>query len=91
MDALKKVEQAIGRSESERWGPREIDLDLLLYGDESIDEEGLVVPHPELTNRSFAMIPILEIDADVELPSGEPLSAFCEREPQGVVKTQLRL
>lgn len=91
LKALKQVEQIMGRSRAERWGPREIDLDLLLYGDETIDEEGLVVPHPELTNRSFAMVPILEIDGDVELPSGEPLSAFCEREPPGVVKTELSL
>lgn len=91
MNALKQVEQAIGRSKAERWGPREIDLDLLLYGDESIDQVGLVVPHAELTNRSFAMVPILEIDEEVELPSGEPLSAFCERDPQGVIKTELSL
>jgi 2-amino-4-hydroxy-6-hydroxymethyldihydropteridine diphosphokinase len=82
--ALKEVEHEIGREEAPRWGPRVIDLDLLLYGNQTIDEPGLTVPHAELTNRAFAMVPLLELDPDLELPSGEPLSAFCERNPPGV-------
>lgn len=81
---LKQVEAEIGREQAERWGPRVIDLDLLLYGDQSVAEPGVTVPHPELTNRAFALVPILEIDDEVELPSGEPLSAFCERDPVGI-------
>lgn len=81
---LKQVEAEIGREQSERWGPRVIDLDLLLYGEESVSEPGVTVPHAELTNRAFALVPILEIDDDVELPSGEPLSAFCEKDPEGI-------
>jgi 2-amino-4-hydroxy-6-hydroxymethyldihydropteridine diphosphokinase len=81
---LKQVESEIGREQSERWGPRVIDLDLLLYGEESVSEPGVTVPHAELTNRAFALVPILEIDNDVELPSGEPLSAFCEKDPEGI-------
>lgn len=81
---LKLVEAEIGREQSERWGPRVIDLDLLLFGEETVAEPGLTVPHAELTNRAFAMVPILEIDNDVELPSGEPLSAFCEKDPAGI-------
>lgn len=81
---LKRVEAEIGREQSERWGPRVIDLDLLLYGEETVAEPGVTVPHSELTNRAFAMVPILEIDDDVELPSGEPLSAFCEKDPEGI-------
>ena len=81
---LKQAEAEIGREQTERWGPRLIDLDLLLYGEKAVSEPGLAVPHPELTNRAFAMVPILEIDEDVELPSGEPLSAFCERDPAAV-------
>lgn len=73
---LKEIEKAIGRSEGERWGPREIDLDLLLYGDETIDESDFKLPHPELTNRSFVLIPLLEIAPDLELPSGEPLKVY---------------
>lgn len=81
---LKQVEAEIGREQSERWGPRVIDLDLLLYGEESVTEPGVTVPHAELTNRAFALVPVLEIDDDVELPSGEPLSAFCEKDPAGI-------
>lgn len=81
---LKSIEQEIGREEAPRWGPRVIDMDLLLYGDQVIDEPGLTVPHAELTNRAFAMVPVLELGPDLELPSGEPLSAFCERNPPGV-------
>lgn len=81
---LKQVEAEIGREQSERWGPRVIDLDLLLYGEQTVAEPDVTVPHAELTNRAFALVPVLEIDDDVELPSGEPLSAFCERDPEGI-------
>lgn len=81
---LKQVEAEIGRQQTEKWGPRVVDLDLLLYGKDTVAEPNLTVPHPELTNRAFALVPILEIDDDVELPSGEPLSAFCEKDPAGI-------
>jgi len=84
LEALKRVEEEVGRTPTERWGPREIDLDLLLFDDETLEEPGLTVPHPELTKRSFVLVPLLEIDPDLELPSGEPLSAFCERNPKGL-------
>jgi 2-amino-4-hydroxy-6-hydroxymethyldihydropteridine diphosphokinase len=69
---LKGIEQEIGRTEGERWGPREIDLDLLLYGDELIDSGGLVVPHPEMKRRSFVLVPLLEIDRDITIPGDGP-------------------
>jgi 2-amino-4-hydroxy-6-hydroxymethyldihydropteridine diphosphokinase len=81
---LKSIEQEIGRQSGPRWGPRILDLDLLLYGNQTIDEPALTVPHAELTNRAFVLVPLLEIDPDLELPSGEPLSAFCEKDPPGV-------
>lgn len=81
---LKQIEAEIGREQSEHWGPRAIDLDLLLFGIETVSEPGITVPHAELTNRAFALVPILEIDDDMELPSGEPVSAFCEKDPAGV-------
>lgn len=82
--ALKAIEAQLGREHTERWGPREIDLDLLLYGDEMIDTDDLCVPHPEMTKRSFVLVPLLEIAPDLDLPSGEPASAFCERNPPGI-------
>lgn len=81
---MKQIEDQVGRSPGERWGPREVDLDLLLYGEETVEEDDLVIPHPRLTERAFAMVPLLDIDPEIELPSGEPLAIFCEDDPAGV-------
>jgi 2-amino-4-hydroxy-6-hydroxymethyldihydropteridine diphosphokinase len=86
LESLKAVEAELGRRHTQRWGPREIDLDLLLYGDEMLEEEGLTVPHPEMTKRSFVLLPLLEIAPDLDLPSGEPAAAFLERNPPGIRK-----
>ena len=58
---LQEVEEALGRVRRERWGSREIDLDLLLFGDRMIQETGLTVPHPLLHVRAFALAPLAEI------------------------------
>jgi 2-amino-4-hydroxy-6-hydroxymethyldihydropteridine diphosphokinase len=58
------VEAALGRERRERWGPRPIDIDILAYGDERIDEPGLTIPHPRLTERAFVLVPLLDIAAD---------------------------
>jgi len=68
LDALLAVERDLGRERGERWGPRTIDLDLLLYGDETIDEPGLTVPHPRLHERRFALEPLLDLDPEVAIP-----------------------
>lgn len=59
--ALKEIEAEVGRRPGPRWGPREIDLDLLLYEDLEIDEPDLKVPHPEMKHRAFVQIPLAEI------------------------------
>jgi len=84
LEALKAIEAELGRQKTERWGPREIDLDLLLYGDEMLEEDGLTIPHPEMTKRSFVLMPLLEIAPGLDLPSGEPAAAFLERDPPGI-------
>lgn len=56
--ALKETERQMGRVAGTRWGPRVIDLDLLLYGQEVVREEGLVIPHPELHRRRFVLLPL---------------------------------
>lgn len=81
---LKGIEAGIGRRPGERWGPREIDLDLLMYGDEVVDEAGARVPHPELTRRAFVLVPLLEIAPGLALPSGEKVAAVADPEPKGV-------
>jgi len=75
LERLLDVERSLGRDRAveERWGPRTVDLDLLLYGGESIDEPGLEVPHPRLAERAFVLEPLLELDPDLRLPDGRPL------------------
>jgi 2-amino-4-hydroxy-6-hydroxymethyldihydropteridine diphosphokinase len=68
LDTLLAVERVLGRRRRERWGPRTIDLDLLLYGDEVVDEPGLTVPHPRLHERSFALEPLAELDPELVVP-----------------------
>jgi len=63
--ALKAMETYMGRKPAERWGPRLIDLDLLLYNDRVYEDEELRVPHPRLTERRFVLVPLLEVN-----PSG---------------------
>jgi 2-amino-4-hydroxy-6-hydroxymethyldihydropteridine diphosphokinase len=77
LDALLDVERELGRvrEEGERWGPRVIDLDLLLYGGEVVDEPGLTVPHPRLHERRFALEPLVELEPGLEIPGRGSVSA----------------
>jgi 2-amino-4-hydroxy-6-hydroxymethyldihydropteridine diphosphokinase len=68
LDLLLEVERSLGRVREERWGPRLIDLDLLVYADQVIDEPGLRVPHPRLHERAFALEPLVELDPELEIP-----------------------
>jgi 2-amino-4-hydroxy-6-hydroxymethyldihydropteridine diphosphokinase len=68
-DALKDIEREMGRTEGPRWGPRMIDLDLLLYGQEVVAEEGLVIPHPEMHRRRFVLEPLCELASYVIHPA----------------------
>jgi 2-amino-4-hydroxy-6-hydroxymethyldihydropteridine diphosphokinase len=69
LDRLLAVERRLGRLRTgKRWGPRTIDLDLLLYGFETIDEPGLVVPHPFLLERAFVLEPLCELAPMLEIP-----------------------
>jgi 2-amino-4-hydroxy-6-hydroxymethyldihydropteridine diphosphokinase len=72
LDRLLAIERELGRERTaeRRWGPRAIDLDLLLYGDDVIDEQGLRVPHPRLAERRFVLEPLEELDPDLSLPDG---------------------
>ncbi len=65
---LLDVERRLGRVRDERWGPRTIDLDLLLYGDVVLDEPGLTVPHPLLHERAFVLEPLQELDPELAVP-----------------------
>ena len=74
---LAEVEARLGRIRGgERWGPRMIDLDLLVYGAETIDEPGLTVPHPRLHERLFVLEPLAELAPALEVPGRGPVSAL---------------
>jgi 2-amino-4-hydroxy-6-hydroxymethyldihydropteridine diphosphokinase len=75
---LLAIEMTRGRTREVRWGPRTLDLDLLLYGATAVDEEGLTVPHPELTSRRFVLQPLLEAWPEARLPNGTALAGFLE-------------
>ena len=68
LDVLLDVERRLGRARRERWGPRTIDLDLLLHGEAEVDEPGLTVPHPLLHERRFALEPLVDLDPDLVVP-----------------------
>ena len=68
LDVLLRVERELGRVRGARWGPRTIDLDLLVYGDQTVDEPGLRVPHPRLHERRFALEPLAELAPELEIP-----------------------
>ena len=69
LDALLEVERALGRTrDGPRYGPRTVDLDLLLYGDEVVDQPGLTVPHPRLHERRFVLEPLAELEPGLTVP-----------------------
>ena len=77
LQRLLEVERALGRTrEGPRYGPRVIDLDLLLYGDEVVDEPGLTVPHPHLHERRFALEPLAELAPELEIPGRGAVQAL---------------
>ena len=76
LDRLHDVERRLGRERAGRqWGPRTIDLDLLLFGDEQIDEPGLVVPHPHLEERLFVLEPLAELAPLQRIPGSGTVQA----------------
>jgi 2-amino-4-hydroxy-6-hydroxymethyldihydropteridine diphosphokinase len=80
LDLLLSIELELGRArEGPRFGPRTIDLDLLLYGDETIDEPGLTVPHPRLHERRFALEPLAELDPGLTVPEMGSVQALLAR------------
>jgi 2-amino-4-hydroxy-6-hydroxymethyldihydropteridine diphosphokinase len=78
LERLLAIEARLGRvrGEGPRFGPRTIDLDLLVYGDETIDEPGLTVPHPRLAERRFALEPVAELAPGLEIPGAGPVQAL---------------
>ncbi len=85
LQELQRIEAAHGRKREVRWGARTLDLDLLLYGDETMDTPQLQVPHPEMTRRNFVLYPLLELAPDLEIPGqGKLLVLIQECPPDGL-------
>jgi 2-amino-4-hydroxy-6-hydroxymethyldihydropteridine diphosphokinase len=76
LEACLAVEGAMGRVRDERWGPRPIDVDVLTFGTETIDEPDLTVPHPRMHERGFVLVPLAELDADPPVPEGRRLATL---------------
>ena len=77
LERLLAVERALGRTrDGPRFGPRTVDLDLLVYGDTRLSEPGLELPHPRLHERRFALDPLAELDPDLVLPGRGPVKAL---------------
>jgi len=66
---VKEIERDVGRVQARHWGPRMIDIDILLYGDKIVTEPDLRIPHQELVNRAFVLVPLAELAADVRHPA----------------------
>ena len=73
LSAANDVEAVLGRVREERWGPRTIDVDVLLYDGVVLDDPDLTVPHPRMTERAFVILPLLDLDPDPVLPDGTRL------------------
>ncbi|MGH8810072.1 MAG: 2-amino-4-hydroxy-6-hydroxymethyldihydropteridine diphosphokinase [Noviherbaspirillum sp.] len=76
LQALQAIERDFGRERPYRNAPRTLDLDLLLYGQQMIASDSLVVPHPRMTQRAFVLIPLLQIDPFITIPGKGPAHAF---------------
>jgi 2-amino-4-hydroxy-6-hydroxymethyldihydropteridine diphosphokinase len=86
LGVCKEIERMLGREPSEiRWGPRVVDLDLLTFGDEKINDEDLEVPHPRMLLRRFVLVPLLEIDPDASDPWGTRYADWVD-EAEGEVR-----
>ncbi len=91
LDALLQIEHYLGRERGgPRFGPRSIDLDLLLFGDCVLQDARLIVPHPRMRERAFVLVPLREIAPDLVFPDGQTLTQAMDRLAYQVEKTAIR-
>ncbi|NJP39341.1 2-amino-4-hydroxy-6-hydroxymethyldihydropteridine diphosphokinase [Alkalicoccus luteus] len=90
LEQTQAIEQELGRIRTKKWGPRTIDLDILLYEDENIELESLIIPHPRMLERGFVMLPLAEVAPELQLEDGrtaaEAARAFAG--DSGIVKAE---
>ena len=83
---FKDIEGELGRVARERWGPREVDLDLLVYGDVRIETDDLTVPHPQIATRAFVLVPLVETAPALEIPGVGDASGLLARLDRSAVR-----
>ena len=87
LHALQSIEDAQGRVRTQRWGPRTLDLDLLLFGNDRIDTAELTVPHPRMSERDFVLYPLREIsDTNLALPDGREIDKLIAQLPASTLE-----
>lgn len=92
LDALLSIEQEAGRERTIRWGPRTLDLDLVLFGDQTVDDERLTVPHPRLAERRFVLAPLVEAMPEATTPDGVRIADLLAAvSHQSITKTRHQL
>jgi len=94
LDSLLQIETQHGRVRSgEKWGPRTLDLDLLVFGSEVVEEDGLTLPHPGIAERNFVLLPLCEIAPNLPVPGLGSASRLCTALPRadsGIEKLDTR-
>ena len=86
LDRIQAVEDAMGRVRTRHWGPRVIDIDILLYGKAVVDHERLQIPHPYLSQRSFVLRPLADLAAGLTLPDGSLVGELLTTVPQDALR-----
>jgi 2-amino-4-hydroxy-6-hydroxymethyldihydropteridine diphosphokinase len=92
LEEITKIERQLGRERGEKWGPRVIDVDILFYGKRVIRDKGLEIPHPELHQRMFILVPFMEMEGNYEHPIlGKTIDQLYEecKDPSDVVQLEV--
>ncbi|MCO5065935.1 MAG: 2-amino-4-hydroxy-6-hydroxymethyldihydropteridine diphosphokinase [Rhizobiaceae bacterium] len=85
LDLCLETERQLKRVRSERWGPRTVDIDILKYGERSVSEEGLEIPHPRMLDRAFVLLPLAEIAPQLDLAGESASSRARKADSKGIV------
>ncbi|MFT7291316.1 MAG: 2-amino-4-hydroxy-6-hydroxymethyldihydropteridine diphosphokinase [Pseudomonadales bacterium] len=86
LNHLQNIEQAHGRERLQHWGPRTLDLDVLLYGQQTLNDDRLTVPHAQLSQRDFALQPLLDLNPKLTLPDGTALALLRQQCPDNQLR-----
>ncbi|MCS4487422.1 2-amino-4-hydroxy-6-hydroxymethyldihydropteridine diphosphokinase [Streptococcus sciuri] len=79
LEKTQAIENQLGRMRHVHWGPRTIDIDLLLYDDQTVNSKLLIIPHPYMCERAFVLKPLLDLEATLSLPNGDKLADYLDR------------